>query len=93
MAAIRKFVGLNSLILGAIAVSATATAVLVALPGNLIAWQIGSWTLALALLSLLALVLVSGYSLATNRASRSWRRIVSFLLGLSCLAVVAIGSL
>jgi hypothetical protein len=93
MAAIRKFVGLNSLILGSIGVSATATVVLVALPGNLVAWQIGSWALALALLSLLALVLVSGYSLATNRASRSWRRIVCFLLGLSCLAVIAIGSL
>ena len=93
MAAIRQFVGLNSLILGAIGVSAVATAALVALPGNLVAWQIGSWTLVFALLALLVLVLVSGYSLATNRASRGWRRIVCFLLGLSCLAVIVIGSL
>ena len=93
MTAIRKFVGLNSLILGAIGVSAIATAALIVLPGNLVAWQIGSWTLAFALLALLVLVLASAYSLATNRASRSWRRIVCFLLGLSCLAVIAIGSL
>ena len=93
MTAIRKFVGLNSLILSAIGLSAIATTALIALPGNLVAWQIGSWTLAFALLTLLALVLASAYSLATNRASRSWRRIFCFLLGLSCLAVIAIGSL
>ena len=93
MAAIRKFVGLNSLILGAIGTSAIATAALIALPGNLVAWQIGSWTLALALLALVALVLVSGYSLITNRASRNRRQIVCLLLGFSCLAVIAIGSL
>lgn len=93
MAAIRKFVGLNSLIVGAIGISAIATAALIALPGNLVAWKIGSWTLVFALLALLALVLVSGYSLVTNRTARSWRRIVCFLLGFSCLVVFAIGSL
>ena len=93
MTAIRKFVGLNSLMLGAIGVSAIATAALIAFPGNLVAWQIGSWTLVFALLALLLLVLTSTWSLATNPASRSWQRIVCFLLGLSCLAVIAIGSL
>lgn len=92
MTAIQKLVSLNSLILGAICVSVIATAALVAAPGNLVAWQIGSWTLALALFALLALVLVSGYSLVTNRTSRSWTRIVCFLLGFSCLAIIAIGS-
>ena len=93
MAAVRKLVGLNSLILGAIGASAIATAALIAWPGNLVAWQVGSWTLAFALLSLLVLVLASAYSLATDRASRNWRRIVCFLLGFSCLAAIAIGSL
>jgi len=93
MTAIRQLLGLNSLILCAIGISAIATAALLAFPGNLVAWQIGSWTLVLALLALLVLVLASAYSLATNRAARSWRRIVCFLLGFSCLAVIAIGSL
>ena len=93
MTALRKFVSLNSLILGAIGVSAIAIAALVALPGNLVAWQIGSWTLVFALLALLALVLASAYSLATNRASRGWRQMLCFLLGLSCLSAIAIGSL
>jgi hypothetical protein len=57
MTTIRTYVGLNSLVLGAIGVSAIATVVLIALPGNLVAWQIGSWTLVFALLGLLALVL------------------------------------
>jgi hypothetical protein len=93
MTPIRTYVGLNSLVLGAIGVSAIATVVLIALPGNLVAWQIGSWTLVFALLGLLALVLASAYSLVTNPASRSRRRIVCFLLGLSCLVVIAIGAL
>jgi len=93
MTEIRKFVGLNSLILGAMGVSAIATTALIALPGNLVAWQIGSWTLASSLLALLVLVLVSAHSLVTNRASRTWRRVVCFLLGFSCLAAIAIGSL
>jgi hypothetical protein len=93
MTAIRKFVGLNSLMLGAIGVSAIATAALIALPGNLVAWQIGSWTLVFSLLALLALVLASAYSLVANPASRRWRQIVCFLLGFSCLTVIAIGSL
>jgi uncharacterized membrane protein SirB2 len=93
MTTIRTYVGLNSLVLGAIGVSAMATVVLIALPGNFVAWQIGSWTLVFALLGLLALVLASAYSLVTNPASRSRRRIVCFLLGLSCLVVIAIGAL
>lgn len=93
MTAIRKYVSLNSLILGAIGVSAIATAALIALPGNLVAWQIGSWTLVFGLVALLVLVPASAYSLAANRASRNRRRMVCFLLGFSCLAVIAIGSL
>jgi hypothetical protein len=93
MTVIKRFFGLNSLILGTIGISAIATATLIAFPGNLVAWQIGSWTLASALLVLAVLVLASAYSLATNPAARNWRWIVCFLLGSSCLAVIAIGSL
>jgi hypothetical protein len=93
MTANRTFAVPNSLILGAVGLSAVATAVLIAFPGNLLVWQVTSWTLALALLALLALVFASAYSLATNRAARTWPRIISFALGLSCLAVIAIGAL
>ena len=82
MTAIRKFVGLNSLMLGAIGVSTIATATSPVTP-----------PLVFSLLALLALVLASAYSLVTNPASRCWGQIVCFLLGFSCLTVIAIGSL
>jgi len=93
MTANRTFVVKSSLIFGALALAAVATVALLAFPGNLLAWQIGSWTLAFALLALLGLVLASAYSLVTNRAARTWQRIVSFSLGFACLAVIAAGSL
>ncbi len=89
----RKFATPSALILVAIGVAAIASGVLLSFPGNLRVWQIGSWTLAVALLALPALVLASAYSLATNRAARTWQRIGSFLLGLACLVAVAVGSL
>lgn len=88
----RTFAVPNLLILGAIGVSAAATAVLVAFPDDLSVWRIGAWTLAFALLALLGLVLASAYSLVTNRAARTWPRIVSFGIGLACLAGIAAGS-
>lgn len=91
--AIRKAGRLNPLILGAIGVSAIATAVLVALPGSLLAWQVGSWTLAIALLALLVLVLASGYALATSRTARRRRDVACFMLGFACLAAIAVGSM
>ena len=93
MAAKRTLMIKSSLIYVAIGLSVIATAILVAFPGKLIAWQIGSWTLVFALLALLILVLVSAYSLATDRAARTWQRILSFSLGLACLAALAVGSL
>jgi hypothetical protein len=93
MTANRTFVIPNSLIPGAIGVSAVALAVLVAFPGNLRVWQVASWVLIFALLALLAFMLVSAYSLATDPAARTWQRIASFSLGLACLVVIAIGSL
>ena len=92
MAAIRIFSVASSLILPAIGIATGACAVLFAFPRNLLVWQIGSWTLVIALFSLLALVLASAYSLATNRAARTWQRIGSFLLGLACLVAVAVAS-
>lgn len=91
MTADRTFLVPNSLILGAIGVTVTAMAGLIAFPGNLLIWQIGSWTLAVALLALLGLVLISGYSLATNRIARTWQRMTSFAAGFVILTVVAIG--
>jgi len=93
MTANRTFVVKSSLIFGAIGISAVSTMVLLAFPGNLLVWQIASWFLAFALLALLVLVLTSGYSLATNRAARTWQRIASFSVGFACLAVIAAGSL
>ena len=89
----RKIVVPASLILAALGLSLAATGLLLAFPRHLFVWQVGSWTLALALLALLGLVLASAYSLATNRAARTWPRIVSFSLGFACLASIAIGSL
>lgn len=92
MTAFRKAFTLDALMLGAVGVSTVATAILVAFPGNRVAWQVGSWTLAVALATLSVLVLASGYSLAVDRTARNWRRAACFLLGLSCLALVALGS-
>ncbi|GAB3358158.1 hypothetical protein [Lysobacter tyrosinilyticus] len=89
----RKFAVPNSLILAAIGLALAATGLLIAFPGNLFIWNVGSWTLAFALLALLGLVLSSGHSLVTNPRVRTWQRIASFALGLVCLAVIAIGSL
>jgi NhaP-type Na+/H+ or K+/H+ antiporter len=92
MAATRIFSVASPLILAAIGIAMGACAVLFASPHNLPVWQIGSWTPVIALFFLLVLVLASAYSLATNHAARTWQRIGSFLLGLACLAVVAVGS-
>lgn len=91
MTADRTFLVPNSLILGAIGVTVTATAGLIAFPGNPLIWQVGSWTLAGALLALTGLVLVSGYSLATRRVARTWQRTTSFAAGLAILVVLVIG--
>jgi hypothetical protein len=92
MAATRAFPVAGSLILAAIGMAVAACAVLFAFPHNLLVWRIGSWTLVIALFSLLALVLTSAYSLATDRAARTWQRIGPFLLGFACLVAVAAGS-
>lgn len=83
----------SSLIYGAIGLLAIATAILVAFPSNLLVWQIGSWTLVFASLVLLGLVVVLAYSLATNRAARTWQRVLPFALGFACLAVLAVGAM
>ncbi|HEY0502587.1 MAG TPA: hypothetical protein VGD42_03740 [Lysobacter sp.] len=82
----------GSLILGAIGVMVIASAVLMAFPGNLLVWQVGSWTLAAALLALVALVAVCGHALATRREARTWQRMTSFAAGLVVLAALVIGS-
>jgi len=81
----------NWLILGTIGVIVIAMAVLVVFPGSLLVWQIGAWSLVVALLALLGLVLLSGYSLATRRTARTWPRMASFAAGLLILVIVAIG--
>jgi len=93
MQANRKFAVPNSLILGAIGISAIAAAGLLAFPSNLLVWQLEAWTLAIALLALLALVPISAYSLVVDRTTRTWQRIVSVSLGLTILVAVAIASL
>ena len=93
MATLRKFTSTSSLILVAIGISAVAIAVLFTFPTDWLTWQVASWTLVAALVGLLVLVLVSGYVLATNRATRTWQRVTSFLIGLACLVAVAVGSL
>ena len=92
MSAMHKFMSLNALILVAIGVSLAAAAVLFTIPANPLLWQVATWTLVAGLIGLLVLVLVSGYVLATDRAARTRWRIATFLFGLVCLVVVALGS-
>ncbi|NZA27811.1 hypothetical protein H0E84_15645 [Luteimonas sp. SJ-92] len=87
----RKFPSTSSLILAAVGISAAAGAVLCTFPANPLIWQAAAWTLVAALTGLLALVLVSGYVLAVDRAARTWQRTATFLLGLACLVPVALG--
>lgn len=93
MTTVRKFTSTSSLILVSIGVAAIAIAFLVSFPGDLLTWQIATWTLVAALVALLALVPASAYVMATNGAARTWQRVASFLIGLACLGVVAVGSL
>lgn len=79
--------------LGRGAVSAAAVGVLLTFPADPLVWNIASWTLVAALALLLVLVLVSGYVLATIKTARTTRRVVSFLVGLACLAALGAGSL
>lgn len=83
----------STLILGAVAVCLAATTALIAFPGNQAVWQVGAWTLAAGLLSLVVFVPLLAYLLATRRTARSGRQIAAFAVGLVCLAIVAIGSL
>ena len=92
MSAMHKLMSLNALILVAIGVSLAAAAVLFTIPANPLLWQVATWTLVAGLIGLLVLVLVSGFVLARDRAARTWRRIATFLFGLVCLVVVAVGS-
>jgi len=92
MSAMHKLMSLNALILVAIGVSLAAAAVLFTIPANPLLWQVATWTLVAGLIGLLVLVLVSGYVLATGRAARTRWRIATFLFGLVCLVVVALGS-
>ena len=92
MSAMHKLMSLNALILVAIGVSLAAAAVLFTIPANPLLWQVATWTLVAGLIGLLVLVLVSGFVLARDRAARTWRRIATFLFGLVCLVVVALGS-
>ena len=91
MAVTRKHAVPNSSLLVAIGIVVVATASLIAFPGNLLAWQVAAWSLAVALAALLPLALLSGYSLIANPATRTWQRIATTALGFACLAVVAIG--
>jgi CBS-domain-containing membrane protein len=92
MSAMPRFISPNSLILVAIGVSLAAAAVLFTIPASPLIWQVATWTLVAGLAGLLMLVLVSGYVLARDRASRTWGRIATFLFGLACLVVVALAS-
>jgi len=88
-----KLPSTSPLILVAIGIAGAAVAVLFTFPGDPFTWQVASWTLVAALAALLALVVASGYILATNRSARTWQRVTSFLVGLACLLAVAFGSL
>jgi hypothetical protein len=93
MAAMRKLLSISSLTLVAIGISAAALAVLFTFPKNALTWQAASWALVAGLVVLLLLAFASGYVLATDQAARTWQRITLFLIGLACLAAVAVGSL
>ena len=83
----------SALIAVAVGACVIATTALIAFPGNQIVWQTGAWTLAVGLLGLLVLVPLMAYLLSTQRTARTRWRIASFVIGVACLAVVAIGSL
>lgn len=93
MTAMRKFISTSSLTLVAVGISVAAVGFLFTFPQNPLIWQAAAWTLVVALIGLLALVFVSGYVLVTNRAARTGQKIASFLVGVVCLGVVAVGSL
>ena len=86
----RTFVVPNSLLSGAIGVAAVAAGVLLGFPADPV-WQVASWALSLALLALVGLVPAAGWALARHPEARTWPRILSFALGLACLAFIGFG--
>ena len=93
MTAQRILARANALILGTVGLCAAATGVLVAFPGDLRVWQAASWTMSLALLCLLVLVGAAAWALATDRATRTWSRVLCVTLGAGCLAFIAIAAI
>src|SRR5262245_11498721 len=89
----RTFAVPNALVFGAAGIVLAASAGLFAFPDNVRIWQAEAWLLAIALAALLVLVPASIWSLAVNRAARTWPRYASVALGAAILAVVGIGSL
>lgn len=90
VAAMRKFMSPGFLTLAAIGASVAAAAVLFTYPANPLIWNAATWTLVAGLAGLLVVVPVSGYVLARDRTARTWQRIATFLIGLACLAAVAV---
>jgi hypothetical protein len=88
----RPFAVPNALVFGAAGIALAASAGLSAFPDNVQVWQTEAWLLVLALAALLVLVPASLWSLAVNRAARTWPRYASVALGVAILAVVGIGS-
>lgn len=90
---LRKLLTPTVLIPAAIVVAGGATAVLLGFPESVAVWNAATWTLVAALAGLLVMVLASAYALASSREARTWTRIAAFLLGLGCLAAVALAGL
>ncbi|MBJ6985577.1 hypothetical protein [Luteimonas sp. MC1750] len=91
MAAFRKLMFTTALTWLAIGICVAAAGILFTFPADPMIWQAATWTLVAALCALLVLVVVLGYVMATNQATRTWRRITPFLIGVACLAPVAVG--
>ncbi|MBO9716482.1 MAG: hypothetical protein J7507_06645 [Pseudoxanthomonas sp.] len=89
----RTFAVPSRLVFGAAGIALLASAGLSAFPDNVRVWQVEAWLLVAALATLLVLVPASLWSLAVNRAARTWPRYASVSLGTAILVVVGIGSL
>jgi len=83
----------TTLLASPLAISIAAFAFLVAFPHNLVAWNIGAWTVVAATALLALLLPFAAWSLAKDAATRTWPRIVAFAAGALYLVVLGIGAI
>ncbi|MBA8885414.1 hypothetical protein [Dokdonella fugitiva] len=83
----------TSLLVSPLVLAIGALVLLFQFPRNLVAWNIGAWTVVAASVLLALLVPLAAWSLAKNAATRTWPRILAFSACTLYLAALAIGSI